>query len=160
RMQRLGRMLLLWGGLWAALSGCSATQHQRSVPPDPLVSSVGSNPGAVQIARAPQAPQLSVTITAPPAVALRQEIPNTISVANTGGIETQEITVRTTLADGIEYVRSEPPATREGNQLVWGLTGLAGGQRQIIQFVCRSTSPGAVTTTAVASTRDGLRDEK
>ncbi|HMC64117.1 MAG TPA: DUF11 domain-containing protein, partial [Gemmataceae bacterium] len=130
-------------------------------PPDPMATSgVGMVVGHGETTKEWQAPQISLSKTAPPAVAVGQEIPYTITVANTGAIETQEMTVRDTVPEGVQYVRSEPPATVEGNQLVWALAGLAGGQQHTLQVVCRAMRSGAVTNTAVVTTRDGLRDEK
>jgi uncharacterized repeat protein (TIGR01451 family) len=69
------------------------------------------------------------------------------------------MTVRDSVPDGVQYVRSDPPATVDGNQLIWTLAPLAGGRSHSLQAVVRTTKPGPVTNTAVVQTRDGLRAE-
>jgi uncharacterized repeat protein (TIGR01451 family) len=106
-----------------------------------------------------QAPQISVNTSAPPAAPVGQEVSFTLTVSNTGQLETKEITLRDALPDGMTYVRSDPPATVDGNQLIWTLTALPGGQTHSIQLVCRPGRAGPVTQRAVATTGDGLRAE-
>lgn len=107
-----------------------------------------------------QGPQITLDKTAPAAVNLGQEVPYTLAVHNIGQVESQEMTVHDAIPKGLEYLKSEPPATVEGNQLVWTLAGLPGGQTHAIQVVFRATQPGPVSNTARVVTRDGLRDEK
>jgi uncharacterized repeat protein (TIGR01451 family) len=106
-----------------------------------------------------QGPQVSLTKTGPASAPVGQEVPYTITVANTGQVECREITVRDGVPDGLQYVRSQPPATADGNQLIWTLAPLQAGQSHTLEVVFRSTRVGAVTNTATVTTADGLRSE-
>ena len=63
------------------------------------------------------APAVGLVNLAPASVAVGQEIPCALTVRNPGKVATQEITLRQMITEGLEYVRSEPPAIIEGNQL-------------------------------------------
>jgi uncharacterized repeat protein (TIGR01451 family) len=129
--------------------------------PDPtLTSSAGIIIGRGETRKEWQGPQVSMKKTVPPAVALGQEVPFTITISNSGVIESQEMTVRDAIPDGLQYLHSEPPATVEGNQLIWTLSGLKGGQVHTLQAAFRASKPGPITNTASLVTRDGLRDEQ
>jgi uncharacterized repeat protein (TIGR01451 family) len=98
-------------------------------------------------------------MTGPPAAPLGLEVPFTITVTNTGRVETQSMTVRSAVPEGLQYLRSDPPAVADGNQLAWTLGALQGGQSHNIQVVYRSTRLGAVTNCANVATAEGLRAE-
>jgi uncharacterized repeat protein (TIGR01451 family) len=106
-----------------------------------------------------QAPQVAVTVTAPPTVVVGQDVPVTVTVTNPGQVPTQSVQVRAPIRDGMQYVASDPPASVDGNQLVWQLAGLSGGGSQSLRATFRVPSVGVVTATAAAQTRDGLRAE-
>jgi uncharacterized repeat protein (TIGR01451 family) len=105
------------------------------------------------------APSVALTKTGPAAAAIGQEIPYTITIANTGKVETQAMTVRDAVPDGLQYVRSDPPATVEGNQLTWTMGALQSGQAHTIQAVFRATRVGQVTNCANVTTVEGLQAE-
>ncbi|MCS6852186.1 MAG: DUF11 domain-containing protein [Gemmataceae bacterium] len=131
-------------------------------PPDPCAP---AGPVGVIIARGEttkewQAPQVMVDKAVAPSVVLGQDVPYTITVRNVGQIETQPITVRDVIPDGMQYIRSDPPATIEGNGLVWTLAPLPGGASHTVTVVFRPTKAGPVVNCVVASTPDGQRDEK
>jgi uncharacterized repeat protein (TIGR01451 family) len=129
-------------------------------PPDPTApSGAGIVVGRGETRVDWQAPQISVNTTAPPTVPIGQEANFALSVINSGQLETKEITLRDTLPAGFTYVRSDPPATVEGNDLIWTLTGLTGGQSHNIKLVCRPTKAGPGAQKAVATSGDGLRAE-
>jgi uncharacterized repeat protein (TIGR01451 family) len=107
-----------------------------------------------------QAPQIGLSANLPPALPLGQDASYTLLVANTGQVESQEVTVRSPLPEGLQYVRSKPAAIVDGNQLVWTLPGLPAGGTYQFEIVGRPTRPGPVTAQAAVSTRDGLRDER
>jgi uncharacterized repeat protein (TIGR01451 family) len=126
-------------------------------PPDPLSPSgsgiiIGRGETAVEW----QAPAVGITKTGPATAAVGQDIPYTITVTNTGKIETQAMTVRDAVPDGLQYVRSEPPAMAEGNQLTWTLGALAAGQTHSLQVTFKSSRVGAVTNSANVTTVEGL----
>src|SRR5262249_47866221 len=64
------------------------------------------------------------------------------------------------LPDGLQFVRSDPPATIQGNQLTWTLGPLGPRQGHGLQLVCRATRVGPVTNCASVATVDGLRAEQ
>jgi uncharacterized repeat protein (TIGR01451 family) len=130
-------------------------------PPDPSSpSGVGIVIGRGETTKEWQAPQVSLAVTGPPTAALGQEIPYTITVTNTGPVEVQAMTVRNAVPEGVQYVRSDPPAVLEGNQLTWTLGVLPPGRAHTLQVVFRSTRVGPVTNCAAVETVEGLRDEK
>jgi uncharacterized repeat protein (TIGR01451 family) len=106
-----------------------------------------------------QGPQLSLSGTAPPAVPLGSEVAITLAVNNKGQVEAPEMTLRDVVPEGLQFVRAEPPAAQDGNQLIWTLPSLPGGRGHSVQAVFRGTRPGPVSSTATVMTRDGLRDE-
>jgi len=145
----------------APVAGANRVGIEVIRPPDPTRP---SGPGIV-VAQGEtrvdwQGPQLSLAPVVPPTSTLGQDVQFTLNVSNTGQVPTQEITLRESIPEGMQFVRSEPPATVDGNQLVWTLTALPGGKGHSVHAVFRSTRAGPVKTTAVVTTRDGLRDEK
>jgi uncharacterized repeat protein (TIGR01451 family) len=129
--------------------------------PDPsLPSGAGIVIGHGETRKEWQGPQISLKKTVPPNVPLGQEVPYTLSITNAGVVESQEMTLRDAIPDTLQYLRSDPPATVEGNQLVWTLSGLSGGQAHAVNVFFKSTKPGAVTNTADVQTRDGLHDQQ
>ena len=106
-----------------------------------------------------QGPSVSLSGQLPPAVPLGQDVPLTLNVSNKGQVECQEITLREPLPEGLQYVRSDPPAIVEGNQLIWTLPALAGGRGHTVQAVFRSTRPGPVNMTASLRTFEGLTEQ-
>jgi uncharacterized repeat protein (TIGR01451 family) len=130
-------------------------------PPDPSSpSGVGIIIGRGETSKEWQAPQISVAVTGPPAVGINQELPLTISITNTGQVEVQALTVRHTLPEGVQFLRSTPRATQEGNQLIWTFGRLPGGRTESLQVVLRPTRVGPVTNCASVTTAEGLHDEK
>lgn len=128
--------------------------------PDPsLPSSAGIVVGRGETRMEWQGPQVGMKMAAPPGVPLSQEVPFTITVSNSGAVGSTEMTVRDVIPEGLQFIRSEPPAIAEGNQLVWTLGGLPGGQTHTINAYFKSTKPGVVTNVASVQTRDGVREE-
>ncbi len=145
----------------APLAGVNRVGIEIIRPPDPTSpSGVGIVIGRGETTKEWQAPQLSLAVTGPPTAPVGQEIPYTLTVTNTGTVEIQALTVHSTVPEGLQYVRSVPPATVEGSQLTWTLGGLPGGQAHTLQMVLRSTRVGPATTCATVTTVEGIRDEK
>jgi uncharacterized repeat protein (TIGR01451 family) len=105
------------------------------------------------------AASITVNKSGPATAAVGQEIPYTIAVRNNGRVESQAITLREATPEGLQYVRSEPPAVAEGNQLAWTLAPLAPGQAHNVQVTFQANRVGPVTNTVIATTADGLRAE-
>lgn len=130
-------------------------------PPDPSSpSGVGIIIGRGETSKEWQAAQVALTITGPAAAGVNQELPLTLSITNNGQVETQALTVRETLPDGVQYIRATPRAAAEGNQLIWTLGLLPGGRTETLQVVLRPTRIGPVTNCASVTTVEGLHDEK
>lgn len=126
--------------------------------PDPQVPSGAGIPiGRGETAVDWQGPRVTLSIVGPPTAAVRQQVPYTITVANGGQIETQPLTVRSVIPDGVQYLSSSPPANRDGNQLVWTLAPLAGGQTSTVQLTHGSLRPGPITTCADVTAPEGVR---
>lgn len=106
------------------------------------------------------APNVVLGHAGPAAAVLGQEIAYTTTVQNNGKIESQGITITSPIPDGLQYVRSQPPAFTDGKQLVWTLGQLPPGQSQSVQAVYKTARQGAVTSTALMTTAEGQRDQK
>ena len=106
-----------------------------------------------------QGPDLSLSAVFLPTAAIGQEAPLTLAVVNAGPVDSRPVTVRVTVPDGCKYVRSEPPATLQGKDLVWTLPAPARG-RQLVQAVFQTDHVGALTARASLTAEDGRRDEK
>jgi uncharacterized repeat protein (TIGR01451 family) len=121
---------------------------------------VGMVLGRTEIVQEWQAPVVTLDVNAPPSVVVGQELPCTIVLSNTGQVETRSLTVRATVPEGTQYVRSDPPATVDGTQLVWTLRELAGKQTRNLQMVFRTTRVGPASSRVNVVTEEGLRGEK
>jgi uncharacterized repeat protein (TIGR01451 family) len=129
-------------------------------PPDPSTpSGTGIVIGHGETAMEWLAPAVNLTKAGPASVAVRQDIPYTITVTNTGRVESRAMTVRDLIPESLEYVSSRPPAIVEGRQLTWTLGVLPAGQTHTLQLVLRSTRPGQVINCATVATEEGLRAE-
>ncbi len=107
-----------------------------------------------------QAPAVALTHTGPITVQVNQDATFAIAVRNNAAAATPAYTVRAALPDGAQYIRSEPPALRDGNTLIWTLGELAGGATRQLSLVVRSPRLGALTSRASVITAEGLRDEQ
>jgi uncharacterized repeat protein (TIGR01451 family) len=129
-------------------------------PPDPCSpSGTGIVIGRGETTMEWQAPAVALTKTGPATVAVGQEIIYTITVTNTGKVETQAMTVQDTVPEGLQFVRSDPPATATGNQLAWTLGALQAGQAHTLQVVFKSLRVGSVTNCATVTTVEGLHSD-
>ncbi|HYT88088.1 MAG TPA: hypothetical protein VEL76_05165 [Gemmataceae bacterium] len=106
------------------------------------------------------APAITMTHTAPPFAGVNQEVPFTISITNSGKIETRSMTVMNVVPDGLVYTRSDPPAVVNGPQLIWTLGRLPPGATHTINVAYRTTRLGPVTSRAEVVTEEGLKDTK
>jgi uncharacterized repeat protein (TIGR01451 family) len=145
----------------APLQGVNHISIEVIRPPDP------TSPGGVGmvIARGTttktwQAPNVTLTKTAPPTVAVGQNINYDLTVTNHGEVESKSLTVRDFIPDNVDYVSSDPPAAKEGNQLVWTLGELPAGQPRTLHVVFKSQRVGTVTNKAAVTTDEGQTDEK
>jgi uncharacterized repeat protein (TIGR01451 family) len=106
------------------------------------------------------APQISIQKIAPPAVALGSQIPYRIIVTNTGSVATSGLTIRDTIPPSLNLIGSNPPASLQGNTLIWNFGPLPPAQAVAVEFACQATQGGVVANNcAEAGTPDGLRAE-
>ncbi len=107
-----------------------------------------------------QGPDLSLAAIFLPTATVGQEAPLTLSVNNAGPVDSRPVSVRVTVPDGCKYVRSDPPATPQGQDLVWTLPSAAARSRRMLQAVFQTDRVGPVTARASLTGEDGRRDEK
>jgi uncharacterized repeat protein (TIGR01451 family) len=130
-------------------------------PPDPTSpSGVGIVVGRGETHMEWLAPAVALTLNGPAAAGVGQEIPYTIAVNNGGKVETHSMTVTSTIPESFVYVRSQPPAVVEGNQLTWTFGRLPPGQAHTVQTIFKSTRVGPATIVASVVTEEGLKDTK
>jgi uncharacterized repeat protein (TIGR01451 family) len=129
-------------------------------PPDPCCP---TGPGIIigrgETYKEWAAPGLAIAKTGPPSAAVGQLFNYTITVTNTGRADTDALTVRDPLPEGLTLQNSQPPANVEGRTLVWTLAGLPPGRSAAIQATFRADRVGPVTNTVSVTSADGLRAE-
>ncbi len=109
----------------------------------------------------PDAPQVSLDLVMPRAVGVGRELTATIALANGGKRDSQPLTVKAVVPEGIEILRIEPPVVRRsGNSLTWAIERLAAGETQDLTITLRPKDRGSLTVTASAESADGLRAEQ
>jgi uncharacterized repeat protein (TIGR01451 family) len=108
-----------------------------------------------------QAPQIQLNITAPQSAAVGQEIPTTITITNSGQVDTQSGTVSMQVPPGMSYVRSDPAARIDDKgSLIWDLNQLGGGRQQTVNLTVKARERGVFPARVVAMTRDSLQAEQ
>jgi uncharacterized repeat protein (TIGR01451 family) len=130
-------------------------------PPDPTAPS-GSG---LTLARGETtvewlAPAVALAVTGPPQAVLDQEFTVTSTISNTGRLESRAMTLVSQVPEGVEFVRSQPPGFRDGQQVTWTFGLLQAGQAHSVQATYRARRPGPVTTCSSVTTEEGLKDEK
>ncbi len=146
-----------------------------------LAPGAGTNRVAVEVIRAPDptapsdagivigrlethvdwlAPAVSLNLEGPPSATVGQEAAYSVAVNNTGGLPTKGLTVRYAIPEGFRYVRSDPPALVEDNQLIWTLGELRAGRTKALQAVFKATRPDQASSKATVVTEEGLRAER
>jgi hypothetical protein len=154
-------------GLAASTAYLSTPQGGRTrisievLRPDPLSATaqpvvVGRGETSVEW----QAPAIALTHTGPITVPVGQPATFTIAVRNNAAAATPAYTVRSDLPDGAEFVRSDPPAIRQGDTLIWTLGELVGGATRQMQVTVKSSRVGSLTSKASVVTAEGLHDEQ
>ena len=105
------------------------------------------------------APQIGLTVSAPPAAGVGGTYPVTVSLDNAGAVDSKDARVKVTLSDSATLARSEPPPTRQeaGGVLVFDLPPVSGNAKQEVTLQVKPARLGQVTVTAEAATTDGLQ---
>jgi len=130
-------------------------------PPDPTApsgSGVVLAKGETQIEWI--APQVVLNYQGPQIASVASEATYTATVQNVGKIESKSMTVTAPVPEGMQFVRSTPPAFTNGQELVWTLGTLTPGQSHTIQSTYRAVRPGNTTSTVSVATEEGQRDTK
>jgi uncharacterized repeat protein (TIGR01451 family) len=107
-----------------------------------------------------QKPDVSLSAALPLTATIGQEMPCTLVVNNVGPVDARLLTIRTTIPEGCKFVRSEPQAYQQGQELIWTLGAVAGRSRRSLQAVFQPDRPGTMTTQASMTTEDGQHDNK
>jgi uncharacterized repeat protein (TIGR01451 family) len=128
-------------------------------PPDPTSpSGVGVVVARGETTMEWLGPAVSLALNGPQTTTLSQEVPYTITVTSTGKIESRSMTITNPIPEGLTYVRSQPPAVLDANQLTWTFGRLPQGQAHVVQVVFKATRVGPVTNVASVVTEEGLKD--
>ncbi len=130
-------------------------------PPDPTLPSGPS----VILARGEttvewQAPAVALNFVGPAVAGVGQELPYTITIPNSGKMESRSMTVTLRVPEGLQYERARPPAVAVGGELVWTLGRLPVGQAHSVEVVLKANRLGTFTPCAAVQTEEGLREEK
>jgi uncharacterized repeat protein (TIGR01451 family) len=129
-------------------------------PPDPSqATSPAIIVGRGETTKEWVAPSITIQKQGPATAGVGQTINYAITVSNTGRIDSDGLTVRDLVPEGLTYVSSQPPASIEGRQLIWTLAGLPPGQSSTIQVSFRADRAGSVTNVAAVTSVEGLRAE-
>jgi uncharacterized repeat protein (TIGR01451 family) len=103
------------------------------------------------------APALSIQKLGPPTVSVGQVFNYTITVTNSGQIESDGLTVRDAVPDGTTFMSSSPAANQEGRELIWTLAPLPPGRSATIQASFRADRASTISNTASMISGDGIR---
>src|SRR5262245_59371017 len=130
-------------------------------PPDPSVpSDAGIVIGHLETQVDWLAPAVSLNLEGPQTAAVGDEARYTVALNNTGRLESKSLTVRYAVPQGLQVVRSDPPAIVDGEQLVWTLGALPAAGTRSLQPVLRTTRDQQASGRATVVTEEGLRDER
>jgi uncharacterized repeat protein (TIGR01451 family) len=130
-------------------------------PPDPRAPGVA--PVVLEEREASvewQAPDVVLLPETPPNMTVGRETSYALNLRNNGPVAAQTLTVRTQLPEGVEFVRSDPPALVDGPELVWTLGELGGKAERKLLVTVKPLRIGTLTGRARLLTSEGQRDEK
>jgi uncharacterized repeat protein (TIGR01451 family) len=103
------------------------------------------------------AASIGFTKVGPPAVSVGQQFNYTLTVTNTGAVDTEALTVRDAIPEGLTFVGSNPQANQEGRELIWTLAPLPAGRSAAITATFRADRVGTVNNRASVVSADGIR---
>lgn len=125
----------------------------------------GAGPGTVVGTRETlvewAAPEVRLDVTAPSAASPTHDIPVSVSLMNTGHVDSRNVRIRVTLSAGATLSHSEPPPVKqdEGGGYIFDLPPVANGKKQEVVLAVKPGTASPVTVHAEAVTADGLRAE-
>lgn len=105
------------------------------------------------------APTLSIHKQAPANVAVGQEFVCLISLENSGAVETEPLTVRDRLPEGLTLVATNPPAVQEGSELIWTLPTVRPGMPTQLSLRLRAERPGTFNNVVSVQGRSGFQSQ-
>ena len=105
------------------------------------------------------APSVTISKVGPPTAAVQQPIRYTITVTNSGQLETEALTVRDEVPPGLRFESSQPPANRDGRFLIWTLGPLPPGRSAAIQATFVADQVGTIENVVSVTTVEGIRAE-
>jgi uncharacterized repeat protein (TIGR01451 family) len=131
-------------------------------PPDPCCA---TGPGII-IGRGETTKEwlgasLAINKTGPSLVSVGQVFTYTITISNTGRVQTEDLTLRDAVPDGVTFMSAQPAiTTHDGPDLIWTLGGALGpGQSTAVQVTYHADRPGVITNAASVVSPDGQRAE-
>ncbi|MFL5330675.1 MAG: hypothetical protein ACJ8C4_17375 [Gemmataceae bacterium] len=106
----------------------------------------GPNAPKTEFVRQP----LTLDIQAPPTVVSGQDVPVRVTLRNTSATALSAASLSQQVPDSCQLLRSDPPATLQGNRLVWNLPAIPAGASQDVTVIYRPARPGVVALRADA----------
>ena len=106
-------------------------------------------------------PELSLDVVPPETAGVGRDVPVEIVLANTGKADSQPVTVRTSVPEGTEFVRADPPPTaRDGPSLTWADLPVPSGASKPITLIVRPITEASYTVAVAAGTPDGRQAKR
>ena len=143
-------------------SGINRVSVEIIRPPDPTTPT-GSGVSIVTGETSVEwlAPSVKLSHVGPASAALEQNVMFTTSAKNEGRIESQGVTFRLPIPDGMEFVSSNPPPTADPRNglLEYPFAPVAVGQTHTVQTTYRAKRAGAVKSIAMMQTAEGQSEQ-
>ncbi len=105
------------------------------------------------------APSLTITKSGPAAVAVGQSFHYTITLHNNGRSDSEPLTVRDVIPDGLTFLSASQRENREGNQLIFTVPPVRPGMPYTIELTFRADRLGTINNIASVQSADGMRAE-
>ena len=115
--------------------GANPLAPAKDNPHAPAPSGPSADPmilPAERLAQGPSTASLTVEVQAPPNANLNKPLKFKIFVKNSGAAPAMGVTVQDRLPEGMDFVKSDPPAAQIGPVLRWQLDSLAAGAEKAI----------------------------
>lgn len=105
-------------------------------------------------------PGILLRESSPESILVGEELVCRLAVTNTTLDTLSGLTVRSPIAEGANFVRSNPPAIRDGNQLVWTLAPLGSHRSASFDVIYQPKQAGTLIGKAYVRSPGGLHDEQ
>lgn len=102
-----------------------------------------------------QAPQLGVSVSAPRALALNQDVTVTYTVTDNGPVDAGTISVTARVPPGMNVVQTNPRAAVDGDEMIWTIPAASRGKAQTVKATLRPVKVGSASLVADARANDG-----